>query len=233
MPNLPQPYEMRDWNQVAVDYDSFIFDFDQSGEYLPLIWWNNNPINYPEHSSFGLHTYVGTNSPNSSETINLLPAVVSASLVGIDKSAQDGNNWVLMCEEYFNNRPAENVYLNAPSASSGSDWWYDTMPNIFFYQLYDLYPGTGHFDQQFTTVADRWLEAIQTMGGSTIPWQIPEMDYRGWFLETMTPNQSGVHEPEAAGALAWILYSAYVETGNETYRIGAEWALEFLNNENS
>jgi len=233
MPNFPQPYLMRDWRQTAINYDSFIFDFDHSGVYLPLIWWNENTQNYPEHNSFGLHTVVGTTSPNSSEAINLLAAVVGASLSGVDKSNQTGHNWVLMCEEYFNNRPEEYVYLNHPVASSGNDWWYDTVPNILFYQLYDLYPETGQFGTQFTTVADRWLTATETMGGSTTPWQVPNMDYRGWYLETMTPNDSGVHEPEAAGALAWILYNAFLETGQEDYRIGAEWAMDFLNDVSS
>jgi len=101
MPNMPQPYLMRDWQQAAIDYDDFVYDFDQTGQYLPLIWWNDNPVNYPEHNSFGLHTVVGTNVPGSSEGINLLASVVGASLCGIDKSNQSGNNWVLMCEEYF------------------------------------------------------------------------------------------------------------------------------------
>jgi hypothetical protein len=42
------------------------------------------------------------------EAINVIPAVVGASLVGIDKSDQYGYNWPLLCEEYFNRRPAEN-----------------------------------------------------------------------------------------------------------------------------
>jgi len=79
-------------------------------------------------------------------------------------------------------RPEENVYLNAPVTSSGSDWWYDVMPNIFFYQLYSLYPHTGDFDRQFKTVADRWLEAIYAMGGRTAPWSHPSLEHRGWYL---------------------------------------------------
>jgi len=149
MPNLPQPYQMRNWKKVALGYDSLVFDFQLQGQYLPLIWWQNNTVNYPEHSSFGLHTVVGTTVPSSAEAINVLPAVIGASLVGIDKSNQNGNNWVLMCEEWFNRRPEENVYLNHPVASSGADWWYDTMPNVFFYQIYDLYPNTGDFAHQF------------------------------------------------------------------------------------
>lgn len=229
MPNMPSPYEMRNWKQVALGYDAFVFDFNRAGQYLPLIWWQMNTVNYPNHNSFGLHTVVGTTVPSSAEAINVLAAVVGASLAGIDKSNQNGYNWALMCEEYFNNRPEENVYLNHPVASSGDDWWYETMPNVFFYQLYDMYPNTGEFARQFTTVADRWLEAVSKMGGSTTPWHLPSMNYRAWSLSTMTPNTSDVPEPEAAGAIAWLLYNAYDETGNSSYRIGAEWAMEFLN----
>lgn len=229
MPNIPSPYEMRDWKQVTAGYDSLVFDLNRSGQYLPLIWLNNNTINYPEHNSFGLHTVVGTTSPFSSESINLLPATIGASLIGIDKSSQNGFNWVLMCEEYFNKENNANVYLNHPDGSNWDDWWYDVMPNVFFYQLYDQYPNTGDFSNQFSIIADRWQAAVDTMGGSTTPWQVPYMNYRAFNLMTMEPFTSGVVEPEAAGAIAWILYNAYLETDNEKYRIGAEWCLEFLN----
>jgi hypothetical protein len=228
MPNIPTPYEMRDWKQIALGYDNFVFDFDLTGQYLPLIWLNTNTINYPGHNSFGLHTVVGTTAPSSSEGINLLPATVGASLVGIDKSNQNGLNWVLMCEEYFNKANNADVYLNHPTGSNGMIG-VDVMPNIFFYQLYDQYPSIGDFPNQFTKVANRWLEAVVVMGGSTTPWQSAYMNYRAFNLMTMTPYSSGVVEPEAAGALAWIFYNAYTETGNENYRIGAEWCMEFLN----
>ncbi len=229
MPNTPFPYKIRDWKLVARGYDSLVFDLNRTGQFLPLAWLNSNTTNYPNHDGFGLPSYVGINPPSGAEAINLLPAVIGASLVGIDKSNQNSNDWVLMCEEFFNRRPEENVYLNNTVASSGSDWWYDTMPNLFFYQLYNLYPKAGDFAYQFTTVADRWLEAVSVMGGSTTPWKKPSMNYRAWKLSPMTPLESGVKEPEAAGAIAWILYNAFIQTGERKYRIGAEWCLEFLN----
>jgi hypothetical protein len=229
MPNTPSPYEMRNWKQVTIGYDNFVFDFNLTGQYLPLSWINTNTFNYPEHNSFGLHTVVGTTAPLSSEGINLIPATIGASLVGIDKSNQNGFNWVLMCEEYFNKARNANVYLNHPTGSNWDDWWYDVMPNVFFYQLYNQYPTVGDFSNQFTNVANQWLKAVKVMGGSTKPWQTPSMNYRAFNLMTMTPYASGVVEPEAAGALAWILYNAYVETGNDNYKIGAEWCMEFLN----
>ena len=134
-----------------------------------------------------------------------------------------------MCEEYFNKENNANVYLNHPNGSNWDDWWYDVMPNVFFYQLYNQYPTTGDFPNQFTNIANRWLGAIEVMGGSTTPWIVPYMNYRAFNLMTMVPFNSGVEEPEAAGALAWILYNAYLETGDEKYRVGAEWCMEFLN----
>lgn len=228
MPNMPQPYEMRDWKTVAHKYDSLVFDLDATGLYLPLTTIIQNTVNYPDHPSFGIQSYVGTNSPPGREAINIIPAVISAGLNGIDKTSQFGYDWALMCEEFFNKRPEENVYLNGPVASSGYDWWYETMPNVFFYQLNYLYPGTGDFDYQFVTVADQWLKAVRAMGGNDAPWEAAYMNYRAFSLSTMTPLESGVKEPEAAGAIGWILYSAYQATGNEEYRKGAEWCMEFL-----
>jgi hypothetical protein len=37
MPHQPEPYLMRDWKQVAIKYDSFIYDSNKSGTFLPLI----------------------------------------------------------------------------------------------------------------------------------------------------------------------------------------------------
>lgn len=227
MPNTPSPYFMRDWKQVTKGYDSLVFNTALQGQYLPLSRTYTASINYPGETSFGLQSYVGSSLGNG-EGINCLPAIVGASLVGVDKSNQNGINWVQMCREWFNRANGQNVYLNSSSYRTGSDWWYETMPNLFFYQLYASYPSTADFPGQFTTVADRWLAAIRAMGGSTTPWSLANVNHRAFDLLTMTPNDIGVVEPEAAGAIGWILYQAFVKTGDQRYRIGAELALESL-----
>ncbi len=229
MPNEPAPYNVRDWRQVAQRYDSFVYDLQKTGQFLPLSYLKSSGVNYPQYPSFGLHTYVGTNSPMGNEAINVLPSLVGASLVGIDKSDQFGRNWVRMSQDFFNKNNGELLYLNNPSTSTGNDWWYDLMPNVFFYQLYDLYPNVGgDADYQFTTIADRFHGAVKAMGGSAAPWQKPYMNYRAWNFKTNQANTTSVPEPEAAGAYAWVLYNAYKKTGNPTYLQGAEWSLEFL-----
>jgi Concanavalin A-like lectin/glucanases superfamily/Secretion system C-terminal sorting domain/Bacterial Ig domain len=229
MPNSPTPYLMRGWQGVAQGYDNFVYDSTKAGNYLPLIFINQAGVNYPENKSFGLDTYVGSSTSGGGEAINVLPSLIGATLVGIDKTNQNGMNWVLRAQDFFNKRPEENVYLNNYTGSSGTDWWYDIMPNIYFYQLNDLYPGVGDANFQFTSIADQWLKAVKNMGGAGTPWEMPLMDYRAWSLSTMMPLTTGVKEPEAAGGIAWLLYQAYQETGNNNYLKGAEWSMEFLN----
>ena len=85
-----------------------------------------------------------------------------------DKSSDNGENYVSYAKDFFNKKNEQNVYLNGYSATSGKDWWYDLMPNVYFYQLYSLYPDAdADFETQFTEVADRWLEAVYKLGGSS------------------------------------------------------------------
>ncbi len=229
MPNEPAPFNVRDWKSVALKYDSFIYDVNKTGQYLPLINLSTSGINYPQNPSFGLHSYVGTNTPNGNESINVLPSLIGASLVGINKTNQFGKNWVLMSQDFFNKNNGELIYLNNQSGGSGGDWWYDLMPNIYFYQLNYLYPGVGGDALfQLKSIADRFLESVRILGGSDTPWQPADMNYRAYNFKTGVPNGVGVHEPEAAGAYAWLLYNAYKQTGNKSYLEGAEWSMEFL-----
>ncbi|HYF68730.1 MAG TPA: LamG-like jellyroll fold domain-containing protein [Ohtaekwangia sp.] len=228
MPDLPVPYDMRNWKEVALKYDELVFSTTASGQYFPLINLKPTGINYPEISPVLLQTYVGTTSNNQAEAINIMPAIIGASLVDLDKSNQMGYNWVEKTKDFFNKTNGQQVYLNGYSATSGGDWWYDIMPNIFFYQLYKQYPHIADFNTQFVSVADRWLDAVHAMGGSTIPWTLPQMNYRAWNLMTMTGNAEGVKEPEAAGGIGWLLYHAYLETGEKKYLEGAQMSIGYL-----
>ena len=153
--------------------------------------------------------------------------------MGLDKSNQNGINWVLKAKDFFNKANEQNVYLNAYSTTSGGDWWYDLMPNLYFYQLYSQYSNQTDFREQFKTIADRWLSAVQAMNGSGTPWTVPQMNYRAWNLMTMIGNDNDVKEPEAAGAIGWLLYQAYRETGKTQYLEGAQMSIEFLSSLNS
>jgi hypothetical protein len=233
MPDLPSPLLIRDWHAVTLNYDTFIFNTGKTGQYLPLARiGTKGEFNYTNNIPIFLDSYVGAaDHLNQAEAINILPAIVGASLAGIDKSNQNGVNWVAMTKDFFNLKNGQNIYLNNYSATSGSDWWYDVMPNVYFYQLHTLYHDTSsEFHSQFTVVADRWLQCVNQLGGSTKPWTIPNMNYRAFNLITGIPLATGVPEPESAGSIAWLLYNAYLETGNRKYFEGAQLSIEFLTN---
>ncbi|MCK9292127.1 MAG: LamG-like jellyroll fold domain-containing protein [Bacteroidales bacterium] len=231
MPDLPFPLSIRDWDQVAKAYDSLVFNLEMSGQYLPLGRLGTQGMyNYTDNIPLFLDTYVGASSHlNQAEAINIMPAIIGASLVGIDKSEQQAYDWVTKARDFFNLKNQQNVYLNNYSATSGHDWWYELMPNVYFYQLRSLYPNlVPEFETQFVSVADRWLWAVSRLGGSTTPWTVPYMNYRAFNLATGLPLTTGVPEPESAGTIAWILYQAYRETGLRKYMEGAQLALDFL-----
>jgi len=231
MPNLPSDFLVRNWHKVALDYDQFVFDTTRQGQYLPFSRLGMlGQFNYPDNRPIFLDTYVGSSwHHQQAEAINLMPAVIGASLVGIDKSNQNGMNYVAALKDFFNLKNGQNVYLNNYLASSGSDWWYDLMPNVYFYQLKWLYPDEApEFEYQYSEVAERWLGCVYALGGNTKPWQIPNMNYRAFNLITGKPLSTGVPEPEASGAIAWLLLQAYFTTHQEEFRQGAELAMEFL-----
>lgn len=231
MPDLPAPLQIRDWDAVTIGYDNFVFDREKTGQYLPLSrLGTQGQFNYPDNIPVFLDSYVGAGDHlNQAEAINIIPAIVGASLAGIDKSNQNGLNWVAMMKDFFNPGNGQDVYLNGYSTTSGNDWWYDVMPNVYFYQLKALYPEAApEFSAQFTSVADRWLYCVTQLGGSTTPWAVPYMNYRAFNLATGLPLDESVPEPESAGSIAWLLYNAYLETGRRTYFEGAQLSMDFL-----
>ena len=230
MPNAPSPYLLRDWRQVAMQYDAFVYDSTKKGQYLPLINITDKGINYPGNQTFGLHSYVGTMNPNAGEAINVLPSLVGATLSGVDKSNQFDKNWVLMSQDYYGKGNGELIYVNNRGGGSGNDWWYDLMPNIYFYQLYDLYGSVGDAAFQFENISAQFARAVRAMGGSETPWSRASMGYRAWDFVTMQPNDVGVPEPEAAGAYAWVLYNAYKQLNDPELLKTAEWSMEYLVN---
>lgn len=236
MPALPQPLEIRDWKKVALDYDQLVFDPERQGQYLPLIAFAQpGQYNYPNNQAILLDTYVGSKyHHNQAEAINIMPAIIGATLVGIDKSNQEGINYVSRVKDFFNLKNGQKLYLNNYFGVTGHDWWYEVMPNVFFMQLKKLYPQCyPEADEHMPIISRQWTLCVKSLGGKETPWEIPQMNYRAFNFKTLKPLTTGVPEPEAAGAIAWILFNAYEQTGNKQFRIAAEQAMEFLNQLNT
>ena len=158
MPDMPTPFYIRDWKQVALDYDNLIFSFKEDGQFFPLNKWDDRQINY-KGRSFSMVSYVG--APGGDEGINNLAAVVAATLAGIDKSNQNGHNFVEMCQKWFSSDNGTNIYSNGLNADN--NWrrlcdWYSSMPNILAFQLSSLYPQYKKLREQVMMCADFFLD---------------------------------------------------------------------------
>lgn len=229
MPRIPSPYLMRDWKDVTRGYVDLVLN-PHEGNLLPLSSVAEGGNNYPEYQPLRIDTYVGWNAHGAgAEGINVMPAVISAYITGNEhRSTYRLAEGVL---DFFNKKNRQNVYLNGFSSSSGGDWWYDAMPNVYFLQLAALTDDlpADIVSEQTTVLASQWLECVRALGGDSYQWTLPNMNYRAFNLYSMKPLTKGVKEPESAGSVAWILYHAYLRTHNEDFRRGAELALEYLN----
>ena len=47
MPNIPQPFKMRDWRQTAIDLDAYAFDLNAKGPHMPLRLDRQDPRQLP------------------------------------------------------------------------------------------------------------------------------------------------------------------------------------------
>ena len=232
MPDRPEPLQVRDWKQTARAYDELVFDFSHEGLFLPLISWDLGQVNFKQKSFF-LPSYVGDYraQPGGQEAINLMAAVVGATLVGIDKSDQQGENWVLMLNEFYNDRNGLNLVLNNPSGSTGS-FWYTVFPSMLFFMVLDLYPELGRAETLSTSgetltmfeiavrTAYRYLAMIESQAG---------FSFTGYDFMAQAPiERRGQMEADGAAGLAWLCYQAYRMLGDERFLVGAEKCLLYL-----
>ncbi len=235
MPNIPDPFKIRDWRKVARDYDRLVFDFTAEGEFFPLIWLDRAHRNF-EQDTFGLYTVLGdprmgpdNNNGEAHEGINAIAAVLSATLVGIDKSSQGGNNFVQMCENYFNS--GRSIVMNCTSDESGNgcggygrSFWYDLLPNILFFGLAHFHPRIHKLEAIMHSAADSWSEANKIMNGN--------YHHTYFNFRRMEPVDNGRwKEPDAPAGITWLEYMAYAKFRELKYLQAAETAMEALEEE--
>jgi hypothetical protein len=239
MPNIPQPFRLIDWHRRTLDFDRLVFDTNRTGDLPPLVWMDHARRNFDE-DAFGLYTSAwerrggpAGHSGEYHEAINVLGAVLGATLVGIDKTDQHGRNWVSMCRNYFNSANGWNIVMNFTSermapygGGYGKDFWYDLYPNILFFQLADAYQIDG-FEQLVRTSADQMDRAVRVLHGSP-----KGFHYTYFNFARMEPGQNETNpnwvEPDSAAGFAWLLYAAHEKFGDAKYLESAEIAMRAL-----
>jgi hypothetical protein len=229
MPNMPKPFRMRNWKQVARDYDALVFDRNARGRFLPLIWEDNARVT-SDLDGFGLYTVAGDPrqgpgvNPGQHEAINCLAAVVGGGLMGIDKRRQDGYDYVRMCERYFSpkDRGGIDIFANAASLSPGTgSMWYFLFPNMLAFFLADCYPGHGKLDEYMRRSADSVAELVPALTNGQ--W------YTGYDFARHEPVfNDRWREGDAIAGVAWIEYMAWAKFGESKYLHAACRAMDAL-----
>ncbi|MFZ5941153.1 MAG: hypothetical protein ACOYXB_11325 [Bacteroidota bacterium] len=236
MPFHPEPYYMLDWSEKAVNFDEVVFSLQpDTGE--ALIWFDNSGRNFPQ-MTFGLYTVIGDvrqgpakNNGEFHEAINSLGALMSAGLSGIDKTSQDGYNYVQMVQNYFNSGTGWNIMMNntCPAVAMlgggyGRDWWYDVFPNVLYYAVCDLFPGVDRADSLQRIIAGQFYKADSVLAG--------DYDYSYFDYGEMKGRRNQIpFQQDAAAGHAWVLYNAYMKFGDERFLKGAISALTALENQ--
>nr|HML85758.1 hypothetical protein [Bacteroidales bacterium] len=179
MPSMPSPYKIIDWKAKALGFDSLVYDLASQNLYGPFIWIDSARRNL-DQVTYGLYTVIHdvrqgpkTNNGEFHESLTSLEALISAGLLGIDKTNQHGFNYVKMVQNYFNTGNHWNIVMNntCPEVALngggyGRDWWYDVFPNVLYYAVADLYPGVENQDQILLSVANQFYRADSTLNGN-------------------------------------------------------------------
>jgi len=234
MPNLPSTYEMLNWKQKAVDYDKFLFDWNNNSKVGPLIWLDNSRRNI-DQPTFGLYTAIhdirqgkSANNGEFHESLNSMSAVLGAGLVGIDKTNQDGYNYVKMIQNYFNSDSGWNIMMNNTYSTVaklgggyGRDWWYDVFPNALYYAICDVFPHVDGANRIQKSIAEQFLKCDSVLNGN---YNYSYFDYGR--MKGMVDNIP--LQQDAAGGQAYVLLCAYHKFGDPRYLKHSESAIEAL-----
>ena len=234
MPDMPETYKMLDWKQKAQKYDQFIFDWNHKSEVGPLIWLDDARRNM-DQTTFGLYTAIkdirqGKNANNGEfhESLNSLAAILGAGLVGIDKTNQDGYNYVKMVQNYFNSDNGWNIVMNntTPSVALlgggyGRDWWYDVLPNALYYAICDVFPNVDGAEKIQKSIAEQFVKADSVLNGN--------YDYSYFDYAQMKGMVNNIPlQQDAAGGHAYVLLCAYHKFGDPRYLQHSKSAIEAL-----
>lgn len=234
MPNFPKPFKIIDFKALAKNFDSLAYDASQEGAYWPLIWDDDSRKNI-DQETFGIYTAMGDirqgpehNDGIFHESLATVGSVLGATLVGKDKSNQNGKNHVAMLKNYFNSETNWDIVMNntCPEVALlgggyGRDWWYDVYPNVLFYGVANFYPDETDYSDIMRSIADKFYQADSVLAGN----------YAHSFFDyaTVEPKDNWICKQEdAAAGHAYVLYAAYQKFEDPRYLKGAKSSLEAL-----
>lgn len=218
----PSDYRYYDYTEHAKQLDALLFDSDATGDFLPLIWQDER------FNTFGLAAYAGDHRYGESggqEAVTTIAAVLSAGLVGIDKSDQGGMNYVSQLLPYFIENE-QTVLNNLNGTSATTSMWYQIYPSILFVQTSVLFPDETELREKALQTIESWYKAFTVMAPEG---DDPDFNYSGFDFVTMEPYQNNIwKEPDSASGIAVLMDLGFSLTGDEKYKAAMLVCMDYI-----
>lgn len=228
MPDVPAPFLVQDWKQVATGLDQLLFNLSAKGQYLPLLHLlhdqNQNVV------GFGIPDYVGDlREPDGRGSgITCMGAVWGATLIGIDKSK--GNpDYVNLCTDFFDSRPSYQMFGNKiHAADPEKTFWYTIFPNIILSSIAERYPSEQSINAMAHQAADSWAKATAALADPAKN-DAANYDHTGFNFDTMQPVDNGHwKEPDAGAGVAWLEYAGFNRWHDPAFLKAADECMRYL-----
>ena len=202
-----QPYEF--WKSREVAFNELIFS-RTPGTHLPL-------AASLEPNAFKLPSYAG--GVPSGEGICVLGFLLSADLSG-DARVKSLLNSALRWSS------PEGIPSNGIGGKATTSYWYELLPAVLLTQLAMRHPESTEMDANLTRMADRYAEIIRELGG-------PRAEFNQTSYITHGPKKGPVingrwTEPDAAAAMAYVCYAAWLRHQQPAHLEAARWAMDAL-----
>jgi hypothetical protein len=226
MPDMPHPYNMRNWSAASQKLYSLIFDPNARGPFLPLIHIGRNSRRTAV--SFAIPSYADRriNRSNKGEALTDMGAIWGATLLGFDMAGRR-INYVRMLKNFFDPHLDHGVFGDGyQSASPQSTAWYTVFPDITAAAISARYPADKRFSTLCRDTAESWADAIKRFRSPDGEY---DFNYTGFNFSTMRPVYNGVwREPNMAAGLAWLEFMAWERWHRPEFLKAAKACMDFL-----
>lgn len=203
----PSSVRFPDYDKIAEQIDQVLYEPSGEGD-IALQWQDQT------YDTFGISSYVGdyrNGNDGAEEAVVTMASVLSATLLGIDKSNQNGTNYVSQLGCYY--LPEERIVTNNPGGKSADySMWYILYPSILFTEISMQYPDEEEIRQDCLNMIEQWYQAGQKMQKEN------NFNYTGFDFSVMEPYSNDIWaEPDSATGIAVLMYFGYEMTGKTEY----------------
>ena len=206
---MPSDYELIDYESRAQGFDELVFNQSLEGSFLPLIWEDET------YDGYGISAYVGDyryGIDGTQEAVTYIASIISARKLNIDKTNQDGIDYVKAIDIFYNDD--EKIVTNNPNGSSvTTSMWYLLYPGILYSEASMLYPTYQDIHTHNLENIESWYQAYLIMRETDDLYNVT-----GFNFLTNTPYQNGIwREPDSSVGMAVLFYNGYLLTQNQKY----------------